>query len=138
MELWVLFSLGLALSRLWGSLWAVSRVRGSAPVRASPSGVYPAWGVLFGLGLARLLGSLWAVPKVESSTPVCASPSEVSPARKLQWHFTCGFDFRHSLWFVFVGFAVLKGLTTILAVRFCMLLMSFRFDAYIVVHDERL
>ena len=25
------------------------------------------------------------------------APSEVYPAEKLQWHFTCGFDFRHSL-----------------------------------------
>ena len=40
-----------------------------------------------------------------------ASPSEVYPARKLQWHFTCGFDFRHSQWLPFVAaFAVLKGL----------------------------
>ena len=30
---------------------------------------------------------------------------------KLQWHLTCGFDFRHSLWLPFVtSFAVLKGL----------------------------
>ena len=28
---------------------------------------------------------------------VRASPSEVYPAAKLQWHFTCGFDFSH-LW----------------------------------------
>ena len=33
------------------------------------------------------------------------------PAGKLQWHFTCGFKFRHSLWLPFVaGFAALKGL----------------------------
>ena len=38
-----------------------------------------------------------------------ALPSEVYPAGKLQWHFTCGFNF--SLWLPFVGgFAVLKGL----------------------------
>ena len=28
----------------------------------------------------------------------CASPSEVYVTGKLQWHFTCGFNFRHSLW----------------------------------------
>ena len=32
---------------------------------------------------------------------MCASPSWVYPAGKLQWHFTCGFDFRHSLWLPF-------------------------------------
>ena len=41
-----------------------------------------------------------------------ASPSEVYPAGKLQWHFTCGFDF--SLWLPFAGgFAALKGLLII-------------------------
>ena len=41
----------------------------------------------------------------------CSPPSEVYPAGKLQWHFTCGFDGRHSLWLSFVtAFAVLKGL----------------------------
>ena len=40
-----------------------------------------------------------------------ASPSEVYPDAKLQWHFTCGFDLKHSLWLPFVaGFAFLKGL----------------------------
>ena len=43
--------------------------------------------------------------------PLCpvSSPSEVHTAGKLQWHFTCGFDF--SLWLQFVAtFAVLKRL----------------------------
>ena len=31
-----------------------------------------------------------------------ASASGVSPAGKLQWHFACGFDFRHGLWSPFV------------------------------------
>ena len=47
------------------------------------------------------------------SRAVCpgASPSEVYPAGKLPWHFTCGFDFRPSLWLPFEAtFAVLKGL----------------------------
>ena len=34
---------GLALSGLWGSLWALSRAEGSA--RALPSGVYPPAGL---------------------------------------------------------------------------------------------
>ena len=39
-----------------------------------------------------------------------APPSEIYYAGKLQWHFTCGFDFRHSPWSPFVaGFAALKG-----------------------------
>ena len=47
------------------------------------------------------------------SRAVCpgASPFEVYPAGKLPWHFTCGFDFRPSLWLPFEAtFAVLKGL----------------------------
>ena len=43
-----------------------------------------------------------------------ASSSEVYPAGKIQWHFTCGIDFRH-LWLSFVaGFAVLKRLKRVL------------------------
>ena len=35
----------------------------------------------------------------------------IYPAGKLQWHFTCGPDFSHSLWLPFVAaFVVLKGL----------------------------
>ena len=42
---------------------------------------------------------------------VRTSPSEVYPAGKLQWHFTCGFDFRHGVWLPFeAALAVLKGL----------------------------
>ena len=58
------------------------------------------------LVLSRLGGreGLWAVSKF-------TSPSEVYPAGKLQWHFNCGFNFRHSLWLPFeTAFAVLKGL----------------------------
>ena len=40
------------------------------------------------------------------------SPSKVYPASNLQWHFTCGFDFRHSLWLPFeAAFEVLKELS---------------------------
>ena len=64
------------------------------------------------------LSGLWgdggeggAVSKVERSARVRVSPSEVYHAGKLQWHFTCGFDFRYSLWLPFeAAFAVLKGL----------------------------
>ena len=63
------------------------------------------------LALSGLWGDGWAVSKVESSARVRVSPSEVYPAGKLQWHFTCGFDFRYSLWLPFeAAFAVLKGL----------------------------
>ena len=42
------------------------------------------------------------------------SPSEVYRTGKLQWHFTCSFDFRHNLSLPFVtGFAVLKGLSIV-------------------------
>ena len=41
----------------------------------------------------------------------CASPSGVYPDGRLQWCFTCGFDFRHGLWLSFVAtFAILKEL----------------------------
>ena len=56
-------------------------------------------------------GGLWAVSKVERSVRAHTLLSEVYPAVKLQWHFPCGFDFRHSLRLPFVAtFAVLKGL----------------------------
>ena len=59
-------------------------------------------------------GSLWTVSRDEISAPRCASPTEVYPAGKLQWYFTCGFDFRHDLWLPFVAsFSVLKGLMAI-------------------------
>ena len=52
------------------------------------------------------VGALWAVTKVESS-----ARAKGYPAGKLQRHFTCDFDFRHSLWLPFEAvFAVLKGL----------------------------
>ena len=62
------------------------------------------------LTFSGLWGAYGLCPKSRPRR-VGASPSEVYPAGKLQWHFTCGFDFRHSLWLPFVaGFAVLKGL----------------------------
>ena len=36
---------------------------------------------------------LWAVSKVESSASARPLSSEVYPDGRLQWHFTCGFDF---------------------------------------------
>ena len=59
-------------------------------------------------------GPLWAVSRVESATHV----PWFFPADKLQWRFTCGFDFRHTLWLPFVAaFAVLKELRAEVAVR---------------------
>ena len=56
------------------------------------------------------VGWLWAVSKVKSSARARLA-SNFYPAGKLQWHFTCGFDFRQSLWLPFeAAFAVLKGL----------------------------
>ena len=52
---------------------------------------------LWGTGGGGGRGSLWAVPKVESSGRARASSPEVYPAGKLQWHFTCRFDFRQSM-----------------------------------------
>ena len=50
-------------------------------------------------------------PKLRAGRGVRASLTEVDPAGKLQWHFTCGFDFRHSLWLPFeAAFAIPKGL----------------------------
>ena len=48
---------------------------------------------------------------VEKLPAGCLGVSEVYPAGKLQWHFTCGFDFRQSLWLPFVAaLAILEGL----------------------------
>ena len=66
-------------------------------------------GLLWVLALSRLWRwSLWGVSKVGSL------PSRIYSAGKLQPHFTCGFDFGHSLWLPFVAaFAVLKGLSIV-------------------------
>ena len=83
---------------------------GAAAVGGSLIGAVGAMGPFWpGVGPFRAEEGLWDVSKVESSA---RAPSEVNPAGKLQWHFTCGFDFRHSLWLPFVAaFAVLKGLS---------------------------
>ena len=72
------------------------------------------------LGLRMALGGLWGWGGAWGALVGCvqgrelgvrAAPSVVYPAGKLQWHFTCGFDFGHCLWLPFVtAFAVLKGL----------------------------
>ena len=81
------------------------------------------------LALSRLWGVMWAVSKVESLAHAPASPSEVYPAGKLQRHFTCGFDFRHSLWLSFVAaFSALKGLIYQNWFREMLLNISFIFD----------
>ena len=38
-----------------------------------------------------------------------ASPSGIYPAEKLQWYFTCGFGFRHSLWDICSRFCIPEG-----------------------------
>ena len=49
-----------------------------------------------GIALSRLWEVLWAVFKDESLRRTCPA-IEFDLAGKLQRHFTCGFDFRHSL-----------------------------------------
>ena len=77
--------------------------------------IYGGWDGLLGWSVwAGGLGEGWVAyglcPKSRGRR-TRASPFEVHPAGKFQWHFTCGFDFRHSLWLPFVAaFAVLKGL----------------------------
>ena len=75
-ELWVFVGVGVALSRLWG--WGTCGV---------------------GVALSRLWG--WGACGLcpgSRAWRAGTSPSKVFPAGKLQWHFTCGFNFRHSLW----------------------------------------
>ena len=58
-------------------------------------------------------GLVGCVSKVESLARMCLA-FQVYPAGKLQWHFTCGFGFRHGLWLPFAtALAVLKGLSLI-------------------------
>ena len=70
------------------------------------------WGLWVFIGLGwpfRAVGGLWAVSRVESSAR--ALPSEVYLPGKLLCHFTCGFDFVHSLLLPFeAALAVLKRL----------------------------
>ena len=88
--------------------------------RLSPGGGR-AWGVgraslalLFGIWLFQGCGGTCGLCPKWRDRRVCALPSEVYPSGKLQWHFTCGSDFRHSLWLPFVaGFAVLERLKVI-------------------------
>ena len=65
-----------------------------------------AFAVLRGLLMVPLgaMGPFWpgdgtfrAVGEVESLVHALLVPSKVSPAGKLQWHFTCGFNFRNSM-----------------------------------------
>ena len=100
----------------WGGLWAVSAFGGSACGPRLPGFVLlVGFSGALGMGCHCHLGWLlqsWGV--INSSCGawcVRTSPSEVYPAGKLQWHFTCGFDFRNSLWLPFkAAFPVLKVL----------------------------
>ena len=61
--------------------------------------------------LLLALSRLWGVDPKSSARCARASPSWIYPAGKLQWHFTCGLDFGHSLWLPFKAvFVVVKGL----------------------------
>ena len=77
--------------------------------------IYGGWDGLLGWSVwAGGLGEWWVAcglcPK-SRDWRARASPFKVHPAGKIQWHFTCGFDFRHSLWLPFAAaFAVLKRL----------------------------
>ena len=53
--------------------------------------------------LMQLLG----MSKVDSSAHICDSPSNLYVVGQLQWWFTCGFNFRHSLWLSFVSTSTL-------------------------------
>ena len=99
----------LALSGLLGGLWAVSRVVGSAGACLAFRGL-SCWGDSWALCLwfrfwAWGVCELWVGGGacglcLESRVRCeCASSSEFCRTGKLQWQFTCGFDFRHGLWF---------------------------------------
>ena len=92
---------------VWGLRPGLAGVEGSSILgMVCDCHLYAGFAVLGELLMVRGWGGLWAVSKVETSL------SEVYLDWKLQWHFTCGFDFRHGLWLSFVaGFAVLKGLS---------------------------
>ena len=86
-----------SLSRFW--LCRIGRVAVDAGLAGDNAIMGLFWPCFqCGLVLSGLWGSLWAVSKVESSPRArLVSPSEVYPTGKLQWHFTCGFDFRHHI-----------------------------------------
>ena len=86
-----------------GALLVVSILRVVCDCRWWP--LFRSWGVCCYWVLWELC-PFW--PRAWSE---CTSSSEVYPTAKRQWHFTCGFDFRRSLWLPLVAaFAVLKGL----------------------------
>ena len=94
----------LTLSRLLGSLWAVSGIGGSARACLAFRGL-SCWGASLALCLwfrfwawgCASCGGACGLCLESRVRRECASSSEVCPTGKLQWHFTCGFDFRHGL-----------------------------------------
>ena len=124
----------LALSRLWGSLWTVSRVESSAWAHLAFRDLscweasvtlylwFPFWaqsmiaicrrlcshggiinsscgnyGFFYpGVNPLKTVGVYGLCPKLRAWR-TCASPSNVYPTGKLQWHFTCGFDFTNQI-----------------------------------------
>ena len=94
-ELWVLFSLGWPFQGCWGvyGLWLrlrAGRVRLSFRGLSCWESVIGVFGRL-GEGGGELMGCIQS-----RELGGRASSSQVHPATKLQWHFTCGFSFRHS------------------------------------------
>ena len=87
--------------RFWAwSIWlpfvaAFAVLRGVLMVPVGDMGPFQPGIALFGLW-GEGGGLVGFVQSCELS--VHAWPSEVYPNGKLQWHFTCGFDFRYSLW----------------------------------------
>ena len=55
----------------------------------------------------QTLMELLGMSKVDSSAHICDSPSNLYVVGQLQWWFTCGFNFRHSLWLSFVSASTL-------------------------------
>ena len=62
-------------------------------------------------GVSAGCGGAWGLGPKSRVQRMCPSPLEVYTDDNLQWHFTCGFNFRHTLRSPFVAaFAVLKEL----------------------------
>ena len=104
---------------------------------ASSSGVYPSGGPHLAFRGLSCWGASSHLPRIILLGNFTL-PSEVYPAGNLQWHFTCGFDFRHGLWLPFVAaFAVLKGLKVLVRAMFW-LNMNFFKEQYITTLVENI
>ena len=79
-----------SMTAIWGCFCVVGGLL-MGPVRAMDF-CWPVGGALRAVGWGGL-GSLCAASKVEGLMGARALPSQVYPAGKLQWHFTCSFNF---------------------------------------------